>query len=296
MAIPQFNKVLCGDNFEIMRSMDAGSVDLIYLDPPFNSGADWGEFDDRWEWDDYLDFMRARLTQCHRLLADTGSIYLHCDPTMSHYLKLVMDAIWGRSNFRNEIVWSYSGGGVPRKAFARKHDIILFYAQSAATGFNIQRRPYAESCSNSHSDGTLIDKERGAHMTAVWGDLAPVNTQAKERTGYPTQKPLKLLERIIAASSNPGDTVFDPFCGCATTLVAAERLGRSWIGCDVSPLAAELVNHRIHDTQGLFAAITHRTDRPQRTDLGEIRRYNHPDNRRHLYGEQALRVVNTMVD
>ena len=276
------------DNLDVMRGMNSETVDLIYLDPPFNSKRDYAApigsdaagaaFTDTWSLDDikeehaeelqvsapdlwhtivgagytagdsmqaYLTYMSIRLLEMHRVLKPTGSIYLHCDPTASHYLKQLMDAIFGRSNFRNEIVWSYSGGGVPRNAFARKHDILLFYSKSKRSQFNIQRRPYAESCSGQHSDGRRIDKERGAHMTAVWSDVSPVNTQAKERTGYPTQKPIALLERVVRASSQEGDMVFDPFCGCATTMVAAEKLGRQWVGCDIEPLARDLVVERL---------------------------------------------------
>ena len=249
----------CGDNLEIMRSMDDGSIDLIYLDPPFNSKRNYGEFDDRWSGDgEYIDFMTARLVQCHRLLANTGSIYLHCDPTMSHYLKVVMDTIWGRSNFRNEIIWCYTGSNNVTRRFPRKHDTILFYAQSEATGFNADavRVPYKiKKVSTRSNSRNYTDEEkealskRGKVVESWWADIPNFGTAtgSKERVGYPTQKPLKLLERIIAASSNPGDTVFDPFCGSGTTLVAAQRLGRLWVGCDMSANAIAIAKKRLDE-------------------------------------------------
>ena len=234
----------------------------------------------------YLLMMAIRLIELHRVLKPTGSIYLHCDPTASHYLKLVMDSIFRPENFRNEIVWSYSGGGVPKKDFARKHDIILRYSKSDEYIFNPQYRPYSESCSGTHSDGRPIPKERGAHMTAVWADLSPVNTQAKERTGYPTQKPLTLIERIVRASSDVGGMVLDPFAGCATACVAAERLGRRWVGIDLSPLAAQLVQERLEADIGLTASLAaHRDDIPQRTDMGALPKP--ATHKNHLYGTQA---------
>ena len=315
-----------GDNLPILRGMNSACVDLIYLDPPFNSNRHYeapigskaagAAFKDAWTLDDvdvcehgeladrnsgayavieaarqahgksmmaYLVMMAVRLLEMHRILKDTGSIYLHCDPTASHYLKLLMDAVFGKDAFKNEIVWSYSGGGVPKNAFARKHDILLLFAAPGAV-FNQQFWPYADSCSGRHSDGRSVDAARGAHMTAVWGDLSPVNTQAKERTGYPTQKPLALLERIIKASSNEGDLVLDPFCGCATTLVAAARLQRQWSGIDLSPLATRLVKDRIVKDNPLWAGPIVRDAPPQPTDLGRLPSYR--THRHRLYGEQ----------
>ena len=290
-----------GDNLTVMRGMNTGSVDPIYLDPPFNSKRDYAapigsqaagaEFKDTWTLDDidvewinliedkhphlyrvlmaagsnsdksYLAYMAVRLLECHRLLADTGSIYLHCDPTMSHYLKLVMDAIWGRSNFRNEIVWHYHMGTAPKADFRRKHDIILRYSATSQYMPVAVRVPRRMEGRYNHTDedgrryhingaGKRFYEDEGVMPDDVWSYLADpsftqLNSQAKERTGYPTQKPLKLLERIIAASSNPGDVVFDPFCGCATTLVAAEQTGREWIGCDISQRAIEIARERL---------------------------------------------------
>ena len=190
----------------------------------------------------YLCYMAVRLFEIKRVLKDAGSLYLHCDHTAGAYLRQLLDAIFGngqngKPGFRNEIVWSYSGGGMPRKAFGRKHDNILFYTKGRDYTFTRQYRPYAESASGRHSDGTRFDYERGAGMTAVWADISPVNTMDKERTGYPTQKPVALAERIIKASCPEGGVVLDCFAGCAYVGIAAERLGRDWVACDINPRA-----------------------------------------------------------
>ena len=292
-----------GDNLDVMRGMADETVDLVYLDPPFNSNKNYKivfrgpsglkpnaylpAFEDVWVWDDvsegileemlienrgqaiaatlagllevvgrdrlmgYLVNLTPRLLEIHRLLGRTGSVYLHCDPTASHYLKIVMDAIFGRENFRNEIVWCYRGGGVPRRNFARKHDVILRYSKGGSYTFNPQYSEYSdaskvlvESRGGTSIDGRERDLERGAHMPDWWSDINSLQTWSPERTGYPTQKPVRLLERIIRSSSNEGDVVMDPFCGCGTTLVAAERLGRSWIGIDVEPMALNILRYR----------------------------------------------------
>ena len=274
------------DNLEVMRGMNSESVDLIYLDPPFNSNATYSApigseaagaaFQDTWTLDDvnaewhgqiadehpamykvidaagashshgmqaYLIMMAIRLIEMRRILQPTGSIYLHCDPTASHYLKALMDCVFGRTNFRNEIVWHYYNKYSPgRKAFGRDFDQILFYAPDKA-GFTPQReqrdKPVRQLLRENVNgvlknkrgpDGkvmyrTVTDKK----VSATWR-IPCVQPASKQYTGYPTQKPLALLERIIQASSNPGDFVFDPFCGCATTLVAAEKLSRKWGG------------------------------------------------------------------
>jgi len=223
----------------------------------------------------FLVWMTPRLIEMRRVLKPTGSIYLHCDPEASHYLKLLMDAVFGRGNFRSEIVWSYSGGGMPKKDFGQKHDIILRYSKSDTWTFNKQYRPYADSCSGRHSDGTPLNFKRGARMTAVWNDLSPVNTQAKERTGWKTQKSLALYQRIIKASSNKSDSVLDPFCGCATTYVAAELLDRKWIGIDVDPVVATVTKDRLSKESGIFQQIDDdfvetRREPPKRTDIDKM--------------------------
>ena len=248
----------------------------------------------------YLAYMTARLLEIHRVLKPTGSVYLHCDPTMSHYLKLVMDAVFGRAEFRNEIIWSYRRWPSGSLDFQRMHDVILRYSKSPDRTFNIAFEPPSASYLKRFKGRTqildpeqptrklVVDKPtKGMPQRDVW-DLSILAGSSKERVGYPTQKPLALLERIIKASSNEGDVVLDPFCGCATTLVAADRLDRQWAGIDLSPLAGELVMKRIRDDRGpLFDDVIYRTDIPLRTDLGSIQRYNAPANRRRLYGEQS---------
>ena len=323
-----------GDNLPILRGINSNCIDLIYLDPPFNSNANYAapigskaagaEFKDTWtltdidnEWinlieskhpqlhkvllatirdsdKSYLVYMASRILEMHRILKDTGSIYLHCDPTMSHYLKMVMDVIFGRNRFRNEIVWCYTSGGVSKRYFAKKHDVILFFAKSPKNYiFNTQYRSYSEGTIQrglTQYKKNLNEKyelhEKGAVENDWWADIQPIlSPTSKERTGYPTQKPLALLKRIIKASSNEGDVVLDPFAGCATTCVAAQDANRDWVGIDISEKAYQLVNQRLHEELGMFGDIISRTDIPQRTDLGKLPNYKtHKDT---LYGEQG---------
>ena len=215
---------------------------------------------------------------------------------MSHYLKLVMDAIFGRGNFENEIIWCYKLGGRPRKGWPRKHDSILFYRAGEEKTFNDSaiRVPY-DSTGGYISTGRKIVGGKEYYVNPYgkvpedWWPIPALNRQSKERTKYPTQKPLKLLERMIKASSNKGDIVLDPFCGCATTCVAAELHGREWVGIDVSPKAAELVRTRIENNEigNLFYRGVNRADIPQRTDIKPLRKYNHKGNKTQLYGEQG---------
>ena len=192
--------------------------------------------------------MAIRLIEMQRILKDTGSIYLHCDPTMSHYLKILMDLIFGEKNFRNEIVWGYRTQGVSKKWWPRKHDIIFMYTKNSLYSYFpvIERQIYKKPFRHTKIDDKgnyYVD----SYLRDVWDhdETRPTISQSAERTGYPTQKPRVLLERIIQASSNEGDIVLDPFCGCATTCVAAEKLHRQWIGVDISLKAYELVQERI---------------------------------------------------
>ena len=350
-----------GDNLDIMRGMNSESVDLIYLDPPFNSNRNYAApigseaagaaFKDTWTLNDvdeawhgeiadrmpplyaiidaaglahgkgmksYLIMMAVRLMEMQRLLKGSGSLYLHCDRTASHYLKSLMDAIFGKSNFVNEIVWCYEDvGGRATNYFKHKHDIILFYQASGKRIFNIQRKQLAESTIKRYAkyfdaNGQItyerlrdtnpgvfrklkgipedlgrvwLDIHRGGPLNDWWTDISAVKRGFAESTSYPTQKPLNLLERIIKASSNEGDTVLDPFCGCATALVAADRFNREWVGIDLSPLAARLVLKRLREDRGpLFDSVIHREDIPRRTDLGEIPNYR--THKHTLYGKQ----------
>lgn len=360
------NKLYFGDNLDILREHIAGeSVDLVYLDPPFNSNATYnvlfaektGEksaaqitaFEDTWHWGEeseatyhdtirtapkkladllqamrqflgqndmmaYLVMMAPRLAELHRVLKPTGSLYLHCDPTASHYIKLLLDAVFGPVNFRNEIVWERTTGRKAGRQFGRVHDVILFYSRSTQWVWNPPMVAQTESTVRGHdlvrdADGALyrlsdltgagqgpprvfgdrtIDPPPGRHwmfdqdginelfragrivfskngrprlrtplselpgvaVRDIWTDVEPLNSAAAERLGYPTQKPEALLERIIQSSSNEGDVVLDPFCGCGTAIVVAERLHRRWIGIDVTHLAITLIRHRLHNAFG----------------------------------------------
>ena len=352
----QPNALYFGDCLDWMHQWDDQSVDLIYLDPPFNSNTNYNilystagggqaqvrAFDDTWHWDTaaaeryavyerasgrrahqvivglyqilgesgmlaYLTYMAERLEHCHRLLKSTGSLYLHCDPTASHYLKVVLDAIFGAGNFRNEIVWQRTGAHNDAHRFGAVADYMLFYTKSKRRTWN---RPYteydpeyvAERYRYDDGDGRLywrntitaagdgparrfqgvmrrppkgrhwafqqdkideldaqggiyysktgmpylksyLDERKGRPVQSVWTDIV-MSKSGKERIGYPTQKPLALLERVIAASSNPGDIVLDPFCGCGTTVDAAQRLDRQFVGIDISSFAIDLIIER----------------------------------------------------
>ena len=302
--------IFCRDNIDVLQGINSNSIDLIYLDPPFNknkvftapigSSAEGASFKDWFREEDlkdewvqtikednvelhnfltgikiissnkyylynycYLSYMAIRLVEMQRILKDTGSIYLHCDSTMGHYIKLLMDIIFGEKNFEREIIWyldNISGYKSRVDNWVRDHDVIFFYSKGNKS-FNKVYRDYTEKYkskfSNVDKDGRkfmwrnkennykqYLDDSKGKTIGDVW-QIPFVNQMSKERTGYPTQKPLALLERIIKASSNEGDIVLDPFCGCATTCVASEKLNRQWIGIDVSHKAYELVKERL---------------------------------------------------
>jgi len=364
------NTLFYGDNLFILREhIPSESVDLIYLDPPFNSSRSYNvlfkdesgtesqaqieAFEDTWHWNleaehtytellteapdhiakmieslhdfigtnqmmAYLVMMAARLVELHRVLKPTGSIYLHCDPTASHYLKIILDTIFGVRNFRNEIIWKRtSSHNDVRRKYADLSDSIFFYSKSEQYTFNVQHAPYSENYvrafyrytdENSrryridnlrspnprpnltyeykgykpHPNGWAISREKmeqldaegklyfpksqegriqlkryldemsGVPIGTVWDDIQPIQSQAAERLGYPTQKPLALLERIIQVSSNPGDIVLDPFCGCGTAIAAAQKLGRKWIGIDITHLSIALQKYRL---EAMFPGI-----------------------------------------
>ncbi len=394
--------------------MNSQCIDLIYLDPPFNSGRDWeapigseaagAHFKDAWTLDDvdvhehgeladrnpaayavinasrqahgkgmmsYLIYMAVRLLEMRRILKATGSIYLHCDPTAGHYLKLLMDSVFGRANFRNEVVWKRTSTHNRAKRWGPIHDTILYYGGGSKPTWNRELEPldpeyvrkqyrlkdergkyrtsdltgpglregdtgqawrdigpadggrhwelppdralpdwfvfphgYADMPARQRLDvldkqgliywptrGTMpafkryLTPKSGAPVTDMILDIPPLSSAAKERLGYPTQKPRALLDRIIKASSNETDLVFDPFCGCATTLVAAEKLNRNWAGCDISPLAVKLVTDRLREFEGKLWAKVLPMDKPsKRTDLGKLPNYR--TNAHRLYGEQ----------
>ena len=244
----QTNVIYNNDCYDQLKIIPSESITLIYLDPPYYIKKTIKnkkyEFSDNWKnINEYLDFMKYRLKEMHRVLKPTGSIYLHCDWHAIFELKPLMDEIFGKENFRNHIIWTYnSGGGSPKRNFSKKHDDILFYSKSNNNIFNIQRLPYQSVISKKskelfHPDGKM--------MGDSWNDVNRLTTTAKERTGYPTQKPEKLLERIIKSSSNEGDIVLDPFCGSGTTVVVSKKLGREFIGIDKNPSAVEICKYRL---------------------------------------------------
>ncbi len=339
------NHLYYGDNLNVLReSIRDESIDLIYLDPPFNSNANYNvlfrnqigdksqaqieAFDDTWHWSidaeqafdevimsghgnvaemlramrsflgendmmAYLTMMAVRMIELHRVLKLTGSLYLHCDPTASHYLKILLDAIFKPENFRNEIIWCYEIGSRGKRAWGKKHDVILFYTKSDNYTFNVNevRSPRKktnmkmEIDENGKSWQVKIDKKSGKkYMYEVskgtitpdwWTGIQQLNRSEKERLGYPTQKPVSLLERILNASSNPNDIVLDPFCGCGTTIHAAQKLGRQWIGIDVTHLAITLIEKRLRDAFPSIAFETHGTpkDLAGAIDLAERDKY-----------------------
>jgi len=324
--------------------MNSESVDLIYLDPPFNSKrmysapvgskAAGASFKDMWSWEDvdeyyldtladrfpalaryitivgevhskpmmaYLTYMSQRVIEMHRILKETGSLYLHCDPTASHYLKILLDFVFEKNNFRNEIVWCYTGPSGAKKNFPAKHDTILRYSKSDAFIFNsdLIRIPYralhtdkGKNAKIWKTEGKLQDEtirqeylERGKIPEDFWIDIpSGGHISPEERTGYPTQKPLALLHRIIKASSNEEDVVMDPFCGCATTCVAAQQLGRKWIGIDIEKQTVSILIERLSDDAGLFKDFVATDKIPKRSDVHEVPRSESIKQR--LYKEQ----------
>ncbi|HBD94138.1 MAG TPA: site-specific DNA-methyltransferase [Spirochaetia bacterium] len=312
LKIDTMKQLYFGDNLDIMKKLHSdhpeGFIDLIYIDPPFNSKRNYNvlfedidlkdtkaqkeAFSDTWSnvsYNDtlmeiqeldldlykfikaldeirisksaisYLTTMAIRIHYMHKLLKKTGSFYLHCDPTMSHYLKLVCDLVFGINNFRNEIVWCYRKWSASNNRYLRSHDIILFYGKSNINTFNVQYLPYSEGTfkrwkgkkqASEFKDGVRVhqfstaEDSIGTYMPDWW-EVSIINPAAKERLGYPTQKPIALMERIILASSTENDLVADFFCGCGTTIAAAEKLNRNWMGVDISHLAVKLIIDRL---------------------------------------------------
>ncbi len=257
--IPPNNKGLLikGNNLDVMVSLlneYKGKIDLIYIDPPYLTGLNFktkdGKFayTDKFTLDDYLQFIYERLFLMSLLLKDTGSIYVHVDYRTSAYIRLIMDEIFGEENFRNEIIWCYTGPSNSRKYFARKHDSIFFYSKSNEYTFNVQRIPYVK-LQTGKSNGIFKEdytlNEGGKVVEDWWQDITPVGRIPKQLVGYPTQKPEALLERIIKASSNEGDLVADFFCGSGTTLAVAQKLNRDWIGVDMGDESIKTIKDRM---------------------------------------------------
>lgn len=320
----KMNKLYYGDNLEVLRrKIKDETIDLCYIDPPFNSKRNYNQiynnigsedraqaqaFTDTWVWDSYanagyaeiidnkdgrfqpplvelikglhavlgkgslfayLVSMSLRVMEIHRVLKNTGSFYLHCDPTSSHYLKLILDAVFcsGGGDFRNEIIWHYRRWTGKAKKFQELHDVIFFYTKSDKYTFNVQYTAYTEKSlarkQNYHTRikgddiyVTHID-EKGVRENDVW-QIQLLNSQSLERLGYPTQKPEALLDRIIKASTNEGDIVLDAYCGCGTTVAVAQRLKRQWLGIDITYQSISLILRRLEKTFGteILAGIT----------------------------------------
>ncbi len=241
--------IYCGDCLEQLQTLPDGCVDLIYIDPPFNSNRNyevfWGETKEKRAFEDrhastqaYIDYMRPRCVELGRVLKKTGSFYYHCDWHASHYVKIMLDQIFGENNFLNNIVWFYGLGGSSARYFPRKHDDILFYSNGDDRGRYFEP-PMVPATSNRMKG---MDKK----CPDYW-DIPTINNMSKERLGYPTQKPIELLNRIVQASTRPNDIVLDAFCGCGTAVVAAQNLNRQWIGLDVSPTACRVMAKRLRD-------------------------------------------------
>jgi DNA modification methylase len=280
------NKLILGDNLEILKTLDSQSVDLIYLDPPFFSNRNyeviWGDegeirsFQDRWAGgiDHYIAWLYERVEQMHRVLKPTGSIYLHCDWHADAYIRVyIMDKIFGQKNFINHIIWCYETGGRANNFFPKKHDSIFWYTKDikqkkffddAIRTFrdtstmhepilkDENGKPYQRNIKNGKEYRYYLDK--GVLPNDYWLDIPAINPSAKERIGYPTQKPEALLERIIKASSNEGDIVLDPFMGGGTTIAVADKLNRNWLGIDQSVQAVKVTEFRLQKQTDLFTA------------------------------------------
>lgn len=269
----------CDDNLQRLSQFPSDCIDLIYLDPPFFSNRTyeviWGDeaevrsFEDRWQGgiQVYVNWMRERVIEMHRVLKPTGSLYLHCDWHASHYLKVMLDEVFGENRFQNEVIWWYRGGGVSPKRWGRRHDNILFYSKGKTWTFNVDpvRTPYSEASQERlkykarafRGDRVYDNYEPnplGKHPDDVF-EIQPVMPSSKARLGYPTQKPPKLMERIVLASSNPNDIVLDPFAGCGMALLAAQQHGRKWIGIDISPTAVELMKRQLQKA-GVYTVKT----------------------------------------
>ena len=267
------NKIYWGDNLQVMSHLlkeFRGKVDLIYIDPPFDSKADYKkkisirgqeiatdstsfeekQYGDIWTNDEYLQFMYERLILMRELLSDSGQLVVHLDYHKCHHIRLILDEVFGQDNFRNELIWTYNGGALPPNDWPRKHDNLLRYVKTSTKWtFNTEYRPYNEQTAlrmkNIHK-GVRVDVERGTPVTDWWTDIkVPTGPMNQEKNGYPTQKPAKLLERIINALSNPNDLVFDCFMGSGTTQAVAMKLGRRFIGADINLGAIQTTTKRL---------------------------------------------------
>jgi len=292
LGVPEFyrpNTIYCGDCKDVLNKFPPESVDLIYADPPFFSNKRyeviWGDgyeiraFEDRWKGgiENFVLWMKDRVEPCRRVLKKNGTMYLHCDWRAVHYLKVMMDEVFGRDQFRNEIIWNHQIlGQAHSRGFPKAHEHILRYTMSDKFTFNVDdpglripfkeslvkglktdekgqyytrgrmtRKATADEIARGAGTKTYVDLKKGRLIGDVWSDMSFYQPKGEERYGYPTQKPELLLHRIIKASSNPTDIVLDPFCGCGTAIAVAQRNGRRWIGIDVSPTACKLMVRRM---------------------------------------------------
>jgi DNA modification methylase len=252
-----------GDNLEWIKLFPDDSIDLVYIDPPFFTNKnqetilkDTDEihsFDDTWAGgiNQYIGWMQKRLEEIKRILKEAGTLYLHCDYHANAYLRVKLDQIFGEDKFRNEIIWCYAGGGIPKKDFPRKHDTIFRYVKSDSWTFNVQYRPYGDWTKKHEprhsltSGGEKLDMKKGTPINDWWADFTRLTSYHNEWLGYPTQKPEALLERLIEVSSNEDDIVLDAFCGSGTTLAVAKRLKRHFIGIDISSTATKITANRL---------------------------------------------------
>lgn len=270
-----YNKVICEDSLNVLREMEEKKIDLIYLDPPFftqdiqrmvsKEKQTEFSFSDKWNsMDNYLEFMEKRLRECKRTLKDTGSIFVHCDRNASHYLKVLMDKIFGIDCFQSEIIWTYKRWSNSKKGLLNNHQIILFYSKTEKFKFNKIYTAYSETTNidqilqdrvrdrkgkskyKTDENGEVVigQSKKGVPLSDVW-EIPYLNPKAKERVGYPTQKPIILLEQIIKLVTDENDIVMDPFSGSGTALVAAKMLQRKYIGIDISKDAVDLAEERL---------------------------------------------------
>ncbi len=241
-------RVMCRavDNLELLLSQPDESVDLIYCDILYGTGRNFGDYQDlkpiRSEIENHY---IPRLKEMKRVLKSTGSIYLQMDTRINHWLRILMDEVFGYDNFKNEIAWCYAGGGIPKNNYPKKHDVILFYTKSEKYYFSHQMRNYSKSGSGRRSNGDKYDLQGQTPVNDWWIDIAPQNTQSKDKVNYNTQKPKELIIRFVLASTNEGDTVADYYLGSGTTAVACKELNRNFIGCDINPKAIEITNARL---------------------------------------------------
>lgn len=271
------NKIIHGNCIDRLQEIEANRVDLIYFDPPFftqkkhsltnRDNTKTYEFDDKYEsLEEYLCLIEKALIQCKRVLKNTGSVFLHCDKTASHNIRIILDKVFGKENFQSEIVWSYKRWSNAKKGLLNSHQIIFFYSKTENFKFNTLYTNYSATTNlnqilqdrerdengksvykrDENGDAILGKEKKGVPLSDVW-EIPYLNPKAKERTGYPTQKPVLLLNQIINISTNEGDLVVDPFCGSGTTCVSAKSLKRNFLGIDISKDAVELANSRLEE-------------------------------------------------